>query len=214
VIGMLKLFYGPNACSLASHIALAEAGAEFEAVRLDLKSGDQRKPDYLAVNPKGRVPALVTPRGILTENVVILGWVAQTYPQAHLRPEGDFFAFSEMQAFNLYLASTIHIIFAHLFRTERLADSESARAEIKTKVPSSLATQWDLIEDRLGDGRPWVCGKQYTVADCYLYVFARWLERDGAGGSDAMPLTRAHRARMQERAAVKKVLAAEMIAPI
>ena len=211
---MLKFFYGPNACSLASHIALAEAGAEFEAIRLDLKSGDQRKPDYLAVNPKGRVPALVTPRGTLTENVVILGWVAQTYPQAHLRPEGDFFAFSEMQAFNLYLASTIHVTFAHLFRSERYADSESAREEMKTKVPSSLATQWNLIEDRLSDGRPWVCGKQYTVADAYLYVFARWLERDGAGGSAAMPLTRTHRARMQERAAVKKVLATEMIAPL
>jgi len=211
---MLKFFYGPNACSLASHIALAEAGAEFEAIRLDLKSGEQRKPEYMAVNPKGRVPALVTPRGTLTENVVILGWVAQTYPQAHLRPEGDFFAFSEMQAFNLYLAATIHVTFAHLFRSERYADSESAREEMKTKVPSSLAMQWNLIEDRLSDGRPWVCGKQYTVADAYLYVFARWLERDGAGGSSAMPLTRAHRARMQERAAVKKVLAAEIIAPL
>jgi glutathione S-transferase len=211
---MLKLFYAPNACSLASHIALTEAGADFEAIRLDLKAGDQRKPEYLAVNPKGRVPALVTPRGTLTESVVILGWAAQSYPDAHLKPEGDFFAFSEMQSFNLYLASTIHVTFAHLFRTTRWADSESAIAEIKAKVPSSLAAQWKLIEERLGDGRPWVCGAQYTVADPYLYVFARWLEREGAGGSAAMPLTRAHRARMQKRAAVKKVLADEGLAPV
>jgi glutathione S-transferase len=211
---MLKLFYAPNACSLASHIALAEAGAEFEAVRLDLKAGDQKKPEYLAVNPKGRVPALATPRGTLTENVVILGWVAQTYPQAHLKPDGDFFTFSEMQTFNLYLAATIHVTFAHLFRSYRYADGESAMADMKAKVPSSLKEQWKLIEDRLGDGRPWVCGAQYTVADPYLYVFARWLERDGAGGSDAMPLTRAHRARMQQREAVKKVLATEGIAAL
>ncbi len=210
---MLKLFYAPNACSLASHIALTEAGADFEAVRLDLKAGDQHKPAYLAVNPKGRVPALVTSRGTLTESVVILGWVAQTYPQAHLKPEGDFFAFSEMQSFNLYLASTIHVTFAHLFRTTRWADSESAIAEIKAKTPSSLATQWKLIEERLGDGRPWVCGTQYTVADPYLYVFARWLERDGAGGSAALPLTRAHRDHMEERPAVQKVLAVEGLAP-
>src|SRR5476649_788274 len=98
---MLKLFYAPNACSLASHIALAEAGAEFEAVRLDLKAGDQKKPDYLAVNPKGRVPALVTPRGTLTENPVILGWIANMFADAHLKPDGDFFAFSQMQSFNL-----------------------------------------------------------------------------------------------------------------
>jgi glutathione S-transferase len=206
---MLKLFYAPNACSLASHIALAESGAEFEPIRLDLKAGDQRKPDYLAINPKGRVPALVTPRGTLTENVVILGWVAQTFPEAHLKPDGDFFAFSEMQVFNLYLAATIHVTFAHLFRSYRYADSDSAMADMKAKVPSNLAEQWKLIEDRLGDGRPWVCGERFTVADPYLYVFARWLERDGVGGSAAMPLTRAHRARMQQRDAVKRVLATE-----
>jgi glutathione S-transferase len=209
---MLKLFYAPNACSLAPHIALAEAGADFEAVRLDLKAGDQRKPDYLAVNPKGRVPVLVTPRGALTENPVILGWVAQTYPG--LKPNGDFFAFSEMQSFNMYLATTIHIAFAHLFRAERWADSDAAKAEMRAKVPSVLVQVFKLVEDRLSDGRPWVCGDQYTVADPYLYVFARWLERDGAGGSSAMPLTRAHRTRMQARPAVQKVLAAEGIEPV
>ena len=75
---MLKLYYSPNACSLASHIALAEAGAEFEAVRLDFKSGEQRSERYLAINPKGRVPALETPQGVLTENPVILGWISTT----------------------------------------------------------------------------------------------------------------------------------------
>jgi glutathione S-transferase len=211
---MLKLFYSPNACSLASHIALEEAGAEYEAVRLDFKNGEQRGPEYLAVNPKGRVPALVTPRGTLTENPVVLGWVANLFPNAHLKPEGDFFAFSEMQSFNMYLAATVHITFAHLFRAERFADSDAAKAEIQAKVPSSLAANWKLIEERLADGRPWVCGNQYTVADPYLYVFTRWLERPGAGGSDGMPLSRAHRTRMQERPAVQRVLAAEGIQPL
>lgn len=211
---MLKLFYSPNACSLASHVALEEAGAEYEAVRVDFKSGEQRGPEYLAINPKGRVPALVTPRGVLTENVVILGWVANLFPNAHLKPEGDFFAFSEMQAFNMYLAATVHIAFAHLFRAERWADSDAAKAEMRAKVPSNLVQVFKLVEDRLADGRPWVCGNQYTVADCYLYVFSRWLERDGAGGSAAMPLSKAHRDRMQERPAVQRVLAAEGIAPL
>ena len=210
---MLKLFYGPNACSLASHIALAETGAAYEAVRMDLKAGDQKTPDYLAINPKGRVPALVTEKGVLTENPAILNWIAESFPNAHLKPD-DAFAYAQMQSFNLYLVSTIHVTFAHLFRTERWADSEAARAELKAKVPSALATLWTLIEDRLRDGRPWVCGDQYTVADPYLYVFARWLERDGVGGSAGMPLTRAHRARIQERPAVQKVLAEEDLAPV
>ncbi|HEY2008583.1 MAG TPA: glutathione S-transferase N-terminal domain-containing protein [Rhizomicrobium sp.] len=210
---MLKLFYSPNACSLAPHIALAESGAAYEAVRVDLKAGEQKKPDYLAINPKGRVPALMTEKGVLTENPVILNWIAENFPTAQLRPD-DAFAYAQMQSFNLYLASTIHVTFAHLFRTERWADSEAARTELKAKVPSSLAALWTLIEDCLGDGRPWVCGERYTVADPYLYVFARWLERDGVGSSADMPLTRAHRARMQERPAVKKVLAKEDLAPV
>jgi glutathione S-transferase len=210
---MLKLFYSPNACSLGSHIALAETGAAYEAVRMDLKAGEQKKPDYLAINPKGRVPALVTEKGVLTENPVILNWIAENFPTAQLRPD-DAFAYAQMQSFNLYLASTIHVTFAHLFRTERWADSEAARAELKTKVPSSLAALWTLIEDCLRDGRPWLCGDRYTVADPYLYVFARWLERDGVGGSAGMPLTRAHRARIQERPAVQKVLTEEGLAPV
>lgn len=211
---MLQLYYSPNACSLAAHIALEEAGAGYEAVRLDLKTGEQRSERYLAINPKGRVPALVTPAGVLTEVAVILGWVAQTYPAAHLKPDGDFFAFSKMQEFNLYLATTVHVTFAHLFRAERWADSAEAIAELKAKVPSSLATVLELIEDRLADGRTWVIGGQYTVADPYLYVFARWLERDGAGGSARFPRLVAHRSRVQARPAVQKVLAAEGLGPL
>src|SRR6187399_2423184 len=99
---MMKFFFGPHSCALASHIALEEAGADYEAVRLDLKAGDQRKPEYLKVNPKGRVPALVTDRGVLTENPAILAYVAQAYPDARLAPLDDPWAFGQAQAFNSY----------------------------------------------------------------------------------------------------------------
>ena len=79
---MLKLFWAPGTCALASHIALEEAGAQVETVKLDFTKGDQRKPEYLKVNPKGRVPALVTDRGILTETPAILAWIAQTREKA------------------------------------------------------------------------------------------------------------------------------------
>jgi glutathione S-transferase len=211
---MLKLYFSPNACSLAPHIALEEAGADYEAVRVDFKSGEQRSERYLAINPKGRVPALATDRGTLTEVAVILGWIAQTYPTAHLKPEGDFFTFSKMQEFNIYLASTVHVGFAHLFRTERWADSAEAIAEIKAKVPAALGPLLKLIEQRFADGRPWVMGEQYTVADPYLYVMDRWLERDGVGGSARFPGMVGHRGRMQTRPAVQRVLAAEGLAPL
>jgi glutathione S-transferase len=211
---MLKLFYSPNACSLAPHIALEEAGADYEAVRVDFASGEQRSERYLAINPKGRVPVLVTTQGTLTEVPVILGWIAQTFPAAKLKPEGDFFAFSKMQEFNLYIASTVHVAFAHLFRGERWADSPEAIANMKAKVPSNMASLLGLIEQRFADGRPWVMGEQFTVSDPYLYVMTRWLEREGAGGSGGLPRLVAHRSRVQARPATQKALADEGLAPV
>ena len=123
---MLKLFYAPNACALAPHIALNEAGADFDLVKVDTPKGEQRAAEYLAINPKSRVPALATDRGILTEVPVLLGYIARNFPKAELAPS-DGFEFFQMQSFNLYLASTIHITFAHLFRPERYADSDAGQ---------------------------------------------------------------------------------------
>ncbi len=83
---MLKLYYSPGTCALASHIALEEAGASYTAERVDFKTSQQTSPEYLAINPKGRVPALVTDRGILTETPAILAYIAQSFPQARLMP--------------------------------------------------------------------------------------------------------------------------------
>ncbi len=209
---MLKLFYAPNACSLAPHIALNDAGADYEAILVDTKNGEQRTAPYLAVNPKGRVPALATERGILTEVPVLLGFIARSFPKAELAP-ADMFAFFEMQSFNTYLASTIHITYAHLFRPERYADSDAAKADMRAKVAGSLGAQFQLVEDRFADGREWVHGGQYTTSDPYLYVFTRWLDRDGAGGIARFPKLAAHRTRMEGRAAVKKTLEQEGLPP-
>jgi glutathione S-transferase len=210
---MLKLFYAPNACSLAPHIALNEAGADYEAVLIDTKNGEQRSAAYLAINPKARVPSLATDRGILTEVPVLLGYIARNFPKAELAPT-DGFDFFEMQSFNTYLASTIHITYAHLFRPERYADSDAAKADMRAKVAKCLGDQFQLIEDRLTDGREWVHGAHYTVSDPYLYVFTRWLDREGAGGIARFPKLADHRARMQARTAVKKTLEQEGLAPV
>src|SRR5258708_32618839 len=110
---MIKLFHSPHACSLASHIALEEAAAPYEAVRIDFSKSQQREPKYLAINPKGRVPALVTDAGILTETPAILAFIAQGFPKAGLAPLDDPFAFAQVQAFNSYLCSTVHVAHAH-----------------------------------------------------------------------------------------------------
>lgn len=206
---MLKLFYAPGTCALASHIALEEAEAEYELIRLDFKDAEQRKPEYLKINPKGRVPALATDRGVLTENPVILGYVAQTHPDARLAPNDDSFAFGDMQAFNMFLAATVHPAFAHRFRPERYVDGEECRKAVQAKAPEALGGYFELIEEKLADGRPWVHGQDYTVSDGYLIVFTRWLERNFPDVAGRFPKTLAHRRRVEERPAVQRALAQE-----
>lgn len=205
---MLKLFYSPGSCATASHIALEEAGADYELELVKLGEQQQRTPEFLALNPKGRVPALVTDRGVLTENPAILAYVAQTWPKAGLMPLDDPFAFAEVQAFNAFLCATLHPTFAHKFRPGRYADDAQSQAAMQAKAPSVLDEQFGLIEDRLSDGREWVNG-DYSTSDPYLYIFARWYQRDGMGRPETRPLVRAHIKRMQGRPAVIRALAQE-----
>ena len=83
---MLKLYYSPGACALASHIAFEEAGPDYEGVKIDLKKGEQKTPDYLAINPAGVTPALATDQGVLTENAVIMPWIADRPGRPCIRP--------------------------------------------------------------------------------------------------------------------------------
>ena len=204
---MLTLFYARHACSLASHIALEEAGADYTTVRIDFAAGEQRQPDYLAINPKGRVPALVTDAGILTETPAILAFVAQSFPQARLAPLDDPFAFAQVQAFNSYLCSTVHVAHAHRVRGSRWADDPAAIAEMRRKAPESVAACFDLIERDMLKG-PWVMGEAYTICDPYLFTVAEWLEGDGVDLS-RLPRVIDHRSRVAERPAVRKAIAAE-----
>jgi glutathione S-transferase len=202
---MLKLFHAWGSCSLASLITLEEAGADYELVTMSTKSGDQRTSEYLAINPKGRVPALVTERGVLTETPAILAFVAQAFPAAKLAPLGDPFAFARAQAFNSYLCSTVHVAHAHRHRGYRWADDPAALAEMTRKVPEVEAACFQLIEDDMLAG-PWVLGEAYSICDPYLFTLAGWLEGDGIDIA-RFPKVLAHSERMRSRQAVRKVLA-------
>src|SRR6185312_12997439 len=121
-IERMKLFYSNGSCSLASHITLEEAGAKFEAVRVDLRAGEQKKPEYLAINPKGKVPALVVDAGVITENPAIMSYVADTHPQAKLLAAPGDFARAKAQEWLAWCASTVHRDFSPLFRDKDNAD--------------------------------------------------------------------------------------------
>jgi len=202
---MLKLFHAWGSCSLAPMIALEEAGADYEVAVLSTRDGDQRRAEYLAINPKGRVPALVTDRGVLTENPAILAWIAQAYPDARLAPLDDPWAFGQAQAFNSYLCATVHVAHAHKHRGYRWTDDKQAQAELTRKVPETMAACFQLIEDEMLMG-PYVLGKAFSICDAYLFTLADWLEGDDVDPRQ-FPKVHEHRERVRVRPAVSKALA-------
>jgi glutathione S-transferase len=207
---MLTLYYAPHTCALASHIALQDAGATYSLKRIDFGEMEQQSADYLKINAKGRVPAMATPRGILTETPAILAFIAQSFPSAALAPLADPFAFAELQSFNSYLCATVHVAHAHRMRGYRWAYEVSSFADMQRKVPESVGACYDLIETQILRG-PWVMGDRYTIADPYLFTIAQWLEADGVDPK-RLPRVIEHRARMTERPSVKKAIAEETAA--
>ena len=202
---MLKLYYCPGTIALAVQISLEEAGAEFEPVFVNLRADEQRGPDYLAINPKARVPALVTDQGILTEAPAILSYIAMTYPQARLAPLDDPFAFAAVQSFNTYLCSAVHVAAAHHHRGYRWADDPVALADMRRRAPLNVIEHFKLIEEEYLNG-PFVMGEAFTICDPYLYTLSGWLERDRID-RDQFPKVSAHFDRMGKRPSVRKVLA-------
>ena len=199
----LTLYYTPGTCAQAVRIALHEAGAAHQLVRVDFAAGQQRTPEYLAVNPKGRVSALVTEHGTLTETPALLAYVAQRFPQARLAP-ADAFGFARMQEVHSYLASTVHIAHAHRPRARRWADEPEAQAAMQRKVPQNMADCFGLIEAHYLNS-PWVMGEQYTVADGYLFTIAGWLQGDGVD-IQRFPKVAEHFQRVAARPAVQQAL--------
>lgn len=204
----LTLFISPGACAMASHVALLEAGLEHEARVVDLRKGEQRTPEYLAVNPAGSTPALKTDQGVITQNAAILAWTAQTRPDKALAPVDDPFAFARFNAFNGWLASSLHTAFSKL-----LFSRPSLEGEAKDQAQEQLLAKLDLAEGHLVEG-PWVFGETWTLSDGYLMVFERWARQAGLLDKARFPKLNAHLDLVQTREAVKSMLAAEGLSAV
>ncbi|WP_438749629.1 glutathione S-transferase family protein [Pararhizobium sp. O133] len=203
---MLTLFSAPGTCAFASHIALEEAGADFSLHVVDFSKQEQRSPEFLSINPKGRVPALRTDRGILTETPAILAFIGQSFPDSPVAVPGDPFEFARIQSFNAYLCSTVHVAHAHKRRGSRWSDDPAVIEALTLKVASNMSDCCALIENEMLAG-PWVMGESYSIADPYLYTICGWLEGDGVDVS-RFPGIADHIRRMAERPAVKRAKAA------
>lgn len=197
-------YYAPQTVSVASHITLEEVSADYETRVLNFGATEQQSENYLTINPKARVPALVTDQGILTETPAILAFLAQAYPAANLAPVDDPFAFAKVQEFNAYLCATVHVAHAHRMRGSRWVDDEAAMQSMQAKVPQTMNECFRLIEAEMFKG-PWVLGEQYTICDPYLFTISTWLEGDSVDIND-FPVIAEFDQRMRQRDAVKPVL--------
>lgn len=202
-------YYAPGACSLASHIVLEEAGAGFDPVRIDFASGQQRSAQYLAINEKGRVPALVEDGWLLTENAAILRHVARSFPDARLWPD-DPREQARADEWLTWLATSHHVAYAHARRPERYTDDEAAFPGIVTRGADTFGDICTMTEVHLSNGG-WALGERYSVVDPYLIVFWMWgrgptLKFDMEG---RYPAWTAHARAMAARPAVQRVFERE-----
>lgn len=205
----MQLHYATGTISIAVAIALHEADISYDAIKVDFNSGEQAKPAYHAINPKGRVPALVLDDGtILTETGAILDYVAAIAPDAGLIPS-DAVVAAQMRSVMYYLASTMHINHAHKMRGMRWADQQSSFDDMTAKVPQNMNESARFIEENALQG-PFVTGDKFTVSDAYLFIAGTWLPGDGVDIS-VYPKLAAFMEEMENRNSVKAVRAAGML---
>jgi len=185
-------------------VVLEDAKAIYNTVRIDFQKEQQRSDEYKKVNPKERVPALLTPHGILTETSAIMLYIAQEHPEMNLIPK-DNYGLAIAQSFNAYLASTVHVAHAHKHRGLRWATEEQALNNMTNKVKENMTACGNFIEKHLLKG-PWVLGKDYSICDPYLAVITRWFGDDNVDTSN-LPRIMDHNRLIKERHSMKTVTA-------
>lgn len=191
----MKLYYAPLACSLADHIALHEAGAAFDLVRVDMRSKlTETGQDFHQISAKGYVPALVLADGqILTENIAVLDWLSGTFPA--LAPQSPMGRSRQLEAL-AFISTEIHRAFKPMWH----GGTDRDRARAASTVTGLLALMAGTMQ---GD---YLFGESLSVADCYLFVMLLWAERFKVEVPDAMADLRD---RMRARPAVRRAMATE-----
>ncbi len=207
----LQLFYSPRACSLACHIVLEESGLEFEAIEVRIADGAHKKPEYLKINPLGKVPALAVDSEVLTEAQAILTFLADLVPEKKLIPAAGTLQRARAHEWMNFCTSTIHLAFRTVFRPHLLVGSEVSSDAAKAFGRESLGKVMAEVERRLA-GRHYALGEAFSVCDAYLFVFYLWahdqrLEMESPAG----PLYAGLAERVWERETVRRAVQRERI---
>jgi glutathione S-transferase len=197
----MKLFYAPGACSLSPHIVLNEAGLAFDKVKVDTKSKAMEGGDYRSINPLGYVPALELDDGtILTEGPAIVQWIADRVPEKKLAPGNGTLDRTNLQSWLNFISSELHKGFSPLFNA-------AMPDEAKQFFRERLATRFQHLDRHLAD-KDYLMGKDFSVADAYLFTVSNWAAHTGVDLSGFANVL-AYRKRVLARPAVKAAMQAE-----
>ncbi len=201
----MKLYIKPGACSMASHIVLAEIGGDFAVEVVDTANGETASgANYREINPKGKVPALEVDGEVLTEGPAILQYLGDSAANLGLAPKGGTMARARVNEVLNFTGTELHIAFGPLFNAASTdAQKEAARQAVAMKL--------DWLEGKLGDGRAHLTGEAFTIADAYAFVVANWANFTGIALS-RWPQLSSFMARVGARPSVQKVLKAEGLA--
>ena len=205
----LKLFVAPNTCARVPTIALEEIGATFETELVRTAANQQNSPEFLKLNPKGKVPTLLIDGVPLTENVAILTWLAETHPEANLMPEAGSKLDKVKQTADLaFFSATVHPTVTRIAMPLKFIEDKALSFEIVRPVGVEAMNKIkDMIELRLADG-PWWYGDTWSIVDGYLYWV--WGRITGVGyPSEAYPNIRKHFDLNNNRPAVQRAMARE-----
>lgn len=170
----LTLYYSPKACSLASHIVLEESRLPYEAMAVDIRSGENVGPNYLKINPSGIVPALGAGDSMITESQAILSYVADLAPESGLMPRPGTRARARAHEWMNWISSSLHVTYRSIFKPQVYAgDDPDAIAAVRAHAGKKLATMLAEIESKLGNSL-YALGEAFSAVDAYLFVFYLW----------------------------------------
>ncbi|MBS7703699.1 glutathione S-transferase family protein [Chelatococcus asaccharovorans] len=206
--GYIGLYYSPGACSLAIHIVLEELNLPYQLKLVSVAEGKTSEPEFLSVNPKGRVPVLELDDAILTEAPAILVYLAKAKPESGLLPSELLDGFRCLEWLN-WLSSTVHAVgYGQLWRPERFTDDRTQFENIIAKGRENIIAAYRHIEKILS-GRQWSVGDGYSCVDPFLLVFYLWGNAVGFAMQTEYPAWSAHAARVLARDAVQRAIAQE-----
>ena len=210
---MIELYFAPGDCSFVPHVGLelirAATGTSFEPKLVKLHKGEHRTPEYLQMNPDGKVPMLVVDGKPLTQIVAICDYLDRRFPQAGLLPT-DLWARAQAMSLLAWMNNTVHPTFTHIFRVDTFANEESSRADIRSVAVVQYRELLERLQDRIAKASPWLLGDKLSFVDAYTVTLLRWGGMAGID-PDSLPTYKAYVERLAQQPAVAAALERERL---